>query len=108
MTTPDAPLPPATSVVDPNPEPPPPAPVLAVGVAGVLTPDDPLPPFIDAANMCYLVSHTDTTGSRGDGTNLTSDANIPFTDSIRGINRPGKWDLGADQVRRIQIGYAGN
>ena len=48
ITTPLAPFPPTKSEPVDQPEPPPPAPLFAVGVAGVIEPAVPAPPFGDA------------------------------------------------------------
>ena len=41
---------------------------------------------------------TNSSGLRGEGTDLSGDSNLPFSDDIDGDTRPtGGWDIGADQ-----------
>lgn len=52
--------------------------------------------FLDAVNHDYRLSGSDT-GAKGYGTDLSEDANCPFSVDVTGTARPATWDIGADQ-----------
>ncbi|MCK5178485.1 MAG: DUF2341 domain-containing protein, partial [Candidatus Omnitrophica bacterium] len=55
--------------------------------------------FVDEANDDFHLASNDT-GAKDLGTDLTSDANLAFSDDIDGDTRPvtpGTWDIGADE-----------
>ncbi|MCK5081627.1 MAG: hypothetical protein KAR31_01850, partial [Candidatus Omnitrophica bacterium] len=56
--------------------------------------------FVDEANDDFHLASNDT-GAKDLGTDLTSDANLAFSDDIDGDTRPvapGTWDIGADET----------
>lgn len=54
--------------------------------------------FVDAANKDFHLASNDA-GARNYGTDLSGDANLPFSTDIDGQTRPGEsvWDIGADE-----------
>lgn len=54
--------------------------------------------FVDSTNKNFHLKSTDTQ-AKNTGTNLSADANLPFTDDIDGGTRPdiSTWDRGADE-----------
>ena len=59
--------------------------------------------FVDEANDDFHLAGTDS-GARNQGTDLSADADYPFSTDIDGYTRPygGLWDIGADEAS----GYA--
>lgn len=53
--------------------------------------------FVDGNANDFHLASTDA-GARNYGTDLSSDANIPFGDDIDGLARSGGWDIGADEA----------
>jgi hypothetical protein len=54
--------------------------------------------FVNAAANDYHLAAIDTEAI-GSGTDLSADANLPFSTDIDGDTRPaGAWDIGADQI----------
>ncbi len=53
--------------------------------------------FVDSANDDFHLDGTDA-GAKEFGTDLSADADIPFSDDIDGQTRGATWDIGADQV----------
>lgn len=53
--------------------------------------------FKNPTNDDFHLLWTDT-GAQNFGTNLTADAQCPFTDDIDGERRKGQWDIGADEI----------
>lgn len=59
--------------------------------------------FVDAANGNYHLAGTDTEAI-GAGTDLSADADLPFSDDIDGGARAGgAWDIGADQAAAAAV-----
>jgi hypothetical protein len=56
--------------------------------------------FVNAGADDYHLQTGDT-GARGSGTDLSGDANLPFSDDIDGEPRTGAWDIGADQCLAV-------
>ena len=54
--------------------------------------------FVDEASDDFHLASNDA-GARNYGTDLSADANLPFSDDIDGNTRPGEsvWDIGADE-----------
>ena len=52
--------------------------------------------FVDADNRNYHLAIGDT-NAEDQGTDLSSDANLAFSDDIDGGTRPTTWDIGADE-----------
>ena len=53
--------------------------------------------FVDETNKDFHLSPTDT-AARNAGTNLQTDADLPFSQDIDGSYRGAAWDIGADEV----------
>ncbi|MDP3043706.1 MAG: hypothetical protein Q8N21_04900 [bacterium] len=53
--------------------------------------------FVDEANDDFHLSSSDV-GAKDFGTDLSADANLPFTNDIDGQTRAGTWDIGADEA----------
>jgi hypothetical protein len=53
--------------------------------------------FADEANDDFHLAGNDS-AARNAGTDLSADANLPFTDDIDGQTRAGTWDIGADEA----------
>jgi hypothetical protein len=53
--------------------------------------------FVDGANGDYHLQAGDA-GALAFGTDLTADANTPFSDDIDGDTRPASWAIGADDI----------
>lgn len=56
--------------------------------------------FVDSANWNLRLASSDSS-ARGAGTNLSADANLPFTTDIDGSIRTSPWDIGAHQVTDV-------
>lgn len=52
--------------------------------------------FVNEAGDDFHLDASDTV-AKGNGTDLSADANTPFSDDIDGVTRTGTWDIGADQ-----------
>jgi hypothetical protein len=52
--------------------------------------------FVDAGSFDYHLAVGDA-GAKDFGTDLSGDANLPFSDDIDGVTRSGTWDIGADE-----------
>jgi hypothetical protein len=58
--------------------------------------------FADEAGDDFHLSASDTV-AKGLGTDLSGDANTPFSDDIDGQTRGATWDIGADQITGVTV-----
>ena len=64
--------------------------------------------FVDETNDNFHLAASDT-GAKDAGVDLSSDANLSFSDDIDGEDRTGlDWDIGADEIAVVEATTSGN